>query len=290
MSKQYKIGTVVLNYHNFKDTISCVESLEQETYDNYAIVVVENGSNNESAAVLSERFANDARVTLLISRENLGFARGNNLGIRHAREVLGCDYVFVLNSDTLVQPGLFAQITAVDCAQVGAISPTVVDGDGLPAGPSENSDDILKRFRTLKRGLYLARFLSLPVIRSLYAAYCARKPVASPQPPAAPYGQYVLHGCAYFLTPTFFKYYTQLYPMTFLYWEEANLLLYLQKAGLHSVMIDTPPVTHFGERATKALVHSDDLSRQRLRFSFESYHNSKRLFHMTCEEIQRQFC
>lgn len=290
MCNQPKIGTVVLNYKTFQDTLRCVESLKKESYPNHTIVVVENGSGNESARVLSERFADDPMVTLLVSDTNLGFARGNNLGIRHAREVLGCDYVFVLNSDTLVEPGLFERITAVDCAQIGAISPTVVDGDGRPASPSENSDDILLRIRSLKRGLYLARLLSLPVIRNLYAAYSARKPETVPQPPKKPYGRYVLQGCSYFLTPTFFRYYTQLYPQTFLYWEEANLLLYLQKVGLHSVMIDTPPVTHLEARATKALVGSADMERRKLRFSFDSYHKSRKMFRMSYDEIKQRYC
>ena len=290
MSFEPKIGTVVLNFRTFQDTLDCVASLKQQSYHKHAIVVVENGSGNESAKVLHEAFDDDPVVTLIVSERNLGFAKGNNLGIRHAHEKLNCEYVFVLNSDTIVPDGVFKEIVKVDCTEIGAISPTVMNINGIPQPPSENSDDILARIDYLRFGLYRAKILSLPIIRNLYGAYSRikhQKTLENTFPKA--YGKYVLQGCSYFLTPTFFQYYTQLYPETFLYWEEANLLLYLQKVGLHSVAINTPPITHKEAQATKALVPTNALELQKLRFSFDSYWNSKPMFGMTYTEIKEKF-
>ncbi len=296
MTIEPKIGTVVLNFRTYQDTLDCVASLKQQNYHNQAIVVVENGSGNESAKVFHKVFDDDPMVTLIVSERNLGFAKGNNLGIRHAHEKLNCEYVFVLNSDTIVPDGVFKEIVKVDCTEIGAISPSVVNINGLPQPPSENSNDILARIKYLRFGLYRAKFLSLPLIRNLYGLYLKLKPSKTQEDDYLKennchnnYGKYVLQGCSYFLTPTFFQYYTQLYPNTFLYWEEANLLLYLQKVGLHSVAINTPPITHKEAQATKALVPSNARERQKLRFSLDSYRNSEQMFGMTYQEIKQKF-
>ena len=290
MSLEPKIGTVVLNFRTYQDTLDCVASLKKQNYPNHEIVVVENGSGNESEKVLHEAFDDDPMVTLIVSEENLGFAKGNNLGIRYAHEKLNCDYVFVLNSDTIVPDGVFKEIVRVDCSDVGAISPTVEDINGIPQRPSENSDDILARIDYLRFGLFRAKILSLPLIHNLYHFYVKLKTQRHQDDRClAIYGKYVLQGCSYFLTPTFFQYYTQLYPETFLYWEEANLLLYLQKVGLHSVAVDTPPVMHKGAQATKTLVPDNARERRRLQFSFESYRKSKPMFSMTYQEIKEKY-
>ena len=291
MAQEPKIGTVVLNYRNYQETLDCVASLKCQNYPEHAIVVVENGSGNESAQVLQEAFDGKSQITLIVSQKNLGFAKGNNLGIRHAREKLGCDYVFVLNSDTIVPDGVFQKIVKVDCRDIGAISPSVVDVDGNPSPPSENSDDALRQIRLRHKGLVLARTLALPGVRQcyeLYAKYLKRK--SSPSPAEITYGKYVLQGCSYFLTPTFFQYYTQLYPETFLYWEELNLLVYLQKVGLHSVAIDTPPIVHKGGQSVVTLTTAAEYDRRKLHFSWESYHASRKMFAMTYEEIRENFC
>ena len=287
---QPKIGTVVLNYKTYRDALACVASLKAQSYPNHEIVVVENGSGNESAQVLKETFADDPQVHLIISEENLGFARGNNLGIRHAHETLGCDYVFVLNSDTIVPDGVFAAVLAADAPDIGAISPSVAGTDGKLQLPSENSDDILLQVKRREKGLRLARVLSLPIVRDLYRAYCAKKP---PQPePEYPerFGKYVLQGCSYFLTPAFFRYYTQIYPKTFLYWEEIDLLLYLQKAGLHSVAVSTPPIVHKEACSIKTAVGAAQYDRRKLQFSLDSYRASKPMFKMSCAQIQKNYC
>lgn len=290
MAQEPKIGTVVLNFRNYQETLDCVASLKQQSYSNHVIVVVENGSGNESEAVLHKAFDDDPSVALIVSQKNLGFAKGNNLGIRHAREKLGCDYVFVLNSDTIVPDGVFQEIVKVDFREVGAISPSVVDVEGNPSRPSENSDDILARIQFLRKGLLLARVLSLPIVRQLYGFYKKRikrkTQVVSTRPT---YGKYVLQGCSYFLTPTFFQYYTQLYPETFLYWEEVNLLLYLYKVGLHSVAVETPPIVHKGAQSTMTLGPESKYDRRKLKFSLDSYRASRPMFGMTYEEIKERY-
>src|SRR5262245_20955955 len=74
---------VILNWKNFEDTLACLASLEQAELPGADILVVDNGSRNGSVEAIRSRFAS---VPLIENSANLGFAGGNNVGIRYASE------------------------------------------------------------------------------------------------------------------------------------------------------------------------------------------------------------
>jgi GT2 family glycosyltransferase len=90
---------ILINYNGYKDTIACVDSLKKIMYDTYKIIIVDNASSNDSLKILKETI-NDCII--IESKENLGFAGGNNLGIKYALHH-NCDYIMLLNNDTLVK-------------------------------------------------------------------------------------------------------------------------------------------------------------------------------------------
>ena len=104
------IWIVVLNWNGLSDTLTCLESLQRLTYGRRRVVVVDNGSRDESVATL-RRMAAPPDVELIESGSNLGYAGGNNLGIRHAL-AHGADFVLVLNNDTTVDPSLLDELLA----------------------------------------------------------------------------------------------------------------------------------------------------------------------------------
>lgn len=95
------VGIVVLNYLNYWDTVECVKSSLKLKSSNYKIVVVDNGSKNKSYEILKSEFANNKKVIIIRNEINLGFAKGNNIGIAYARENLKCNFVFCINNDTV---------------------------------------------------------------------------------------------------------------------------------------------------------------------------------------------
>lgn len=99
-----KIYIIVLNWNGKKDTLACLESLRRLDYPNYEVVVVDNGSSDDSVQAIQKTFP---EVTLLIIGQNLGFAGGNNVGMRYALEQ-GADYLFLLNNDTIVDPQILS--------------------------------------------------------------------------------------------------------------------------------------------------------------------------------------
>ena len=92
---------VVLNWNGWRDTHACLESLAELAYPNAHVIVVDNASEDGSEARLRELHP---ALTLLQSGANLGFAGGNNVGLRYAL-AHGAEYVWLLNNDTLVEPG-----------------------------------------------------------------------------------------------------------------------------------------------------------------------------------------
>jgi len=100
--RHVKHAVVIVNYESWVDTKDCIRSI-YATKDTPHIIVVDNGSRDDSVAKLKESFPD---LDLLISPNNVGFSAGNNLGIQKALK-LGAQVIYLLNNDTLVDQNLF---------------------------------------------------------------------------------------------------------------------------------------------------------------------------------------
>ncbi len=119
---------ILLNYRNVNLTIDCIKSINESSYDNYKIIVVDNASNDDSVRILRE--CRD--IILIESQENLGFSGGCNLGIRYALEH-HADYIMLLNNDTIVDQELIKKL--VNNTQKGTV--TVPKIYYFPVGSNE---------------------------------------------------------------------------------------------------------------------------------------------------------
>lgn len=99
-----RIYFVVLHYQAIKETIACVESLKKlEINSIYShIIVVDNASPNESGKQLKELYKKDNQVQVVISKDNVGFAKGNNIGFAIAKNE-GADFIILINNDTVIK-------------------------------------------------------------------------------------------------------------------------------------------------------------------------------------------
>ena len=103
-----QVAVVVLSWNGRDDTLACLESLERVRWERLNVIVVDNGSTDGTLDAVRAAFP---QVATIRSEENLGFAGGNNLGIRAALEA-GADYVLILNNDTIVDPDAVASLMA----------------------------------------------------------------------------------------------------------------------------------------------------------------------------------
>ncbi len=116
-----RVTAVVLNWCNEHDTKACVDSLERQDYRAFKILLVDNGSPDGSGARLHARYP---AVSYLQTDKNLGYAGGNNRGMKWALED-GADFVLVVNNDTVLDPRCVRELVATaeahgDAGAVGA--------------------------------------------------------------------------------------------------------------------------------------------------------------------------
>ena len=105
-----KIYIIILNWNNFTDSRTCLYSLMESNYSNISIIVVDNDSKDNSGYLLKDEFPN---FQFIINENNLGFARGCNVGIRAALTQPDCDYVLLLNNDAMVTPDFLEKAVRV---------------------------------------------------------------------------------------------------------------------------------------------------------------------------------
>ena len=114
------VSIITINYDRPDVTCQLLESLRKITYPAIETIVVDNASPNDDPACIKAQYP---EVIFIQSKENLGFAGGNNLGIRRAKG----KYVILLNNDTEVEPGFFEPLVAKfeSDPTVGAVSPKI---------------------------------------------------------------------------------------------------------------------------------------------------------------------
>ena len=123
MANQGKVSIVVLNWNGRDDTVECLESLRAVDYPDHEIVVVDNGSTDDSVEAIRRRFP---EVKIVEIGDNLGYTGGNNAGIRCALAA-GAEFVLLLNNDTKVCAKLVSQLVsaAVEHPNAGFFSPKI---------------------------------------------------------------------------------------------------------------------------------------------------------------------
>lgn len=120
---QPKVAAVVLNYKAVEDSKNCVRSLKQCGYPNLEIILVDNASQDGSVEELARTFPD---LPLIVQSTNLGYAGGNNAGIRHALG-MNADYILISNDDVEVEKGFLERMVEIMEADssVGIVSPKV---------------------------------------------------------------------------------------------------------------------------------------------------------------------
>lgn len=120
-----KVCIILLNWNQETDTSECVRSLLRVDYPNYKILVVDNGSVDNSPENLRKAFPH---VEMLSNPRNYGFTEGNNIGIRHAL-LENCDFIMLLNNDTIVEPDFLSIMVneTVKFNTIGIASPKIMN-------------------------------------------------------------------------------------------------------------------------------------------------------------------
>ncbi|RLC82082.1 MAG: glycosyltransferase family 2 protein [Chloroflexi bacterium] len=120
------VYVIMLTWNQKKDTLTCLDSLSRMTYPNYRIVVVDNGSTDDTVPAVRNQYT---EVEVIVNPRNLGFTGGTNVGLRHALSQ-GTDFVFSINNDTLVSSDILDElISHAAPPDVGVVAPKIYYAD-----------------------------------------------------------------------------------------------------------------------------------------------------------------
>lgn len=92
MQNEYRLSIITVNYNGLKDTCALIDSIPFN--ENMEVIVVDNASKQNEASIIQKQFP---QVKVIRSEKNLGFAGGNNLGIKESKG----KYIFLINNDTV---------------------------------------------------------------------------------------------------------------------------------------------------------------------------------------------
>jgi len=96
------VSIIILNYNKSDLLIICLQSLLNITdYKSYEIVIIDNGSTDDSQQVINKLYAKNGKIKIVFNDKNLGYAEGNNVGIKYISN--DAKYVVILNNDTLIE-------------------------------------------------------------------------------------------------------------------------------------------------------------------------------------------
>lgn len=118
-----EVAVIILNWNRPDETLQCLRSVERLEYPNVTSLVVDNGSTDDSVALIRRAYPG---VALLEAGENRGYTGGNNLGIEYALEG-DASYIWLLNDDVLVAPDSLSILmeVALDEPLAGFLGPMV---------------------------------------------------------------------------------------------------------------------------------------------------------------------
>jgi GT2 family glycosyltransferase len=133
-----KVSVIIVNWNGKELLKTCLDSLETQTFRDFKVVLVDNGSNDGSVEFVRENYP---QVEIITLDKNYGFARGNNIGIEEALKDRDVRYVALLNNDTKVDKNWLQELIKVaeSDGKIGSCqskmlfmdNPRVIDGVGI---------------------------------------------------------------------------------------------------------------------------------------------------------------
>ena len=119
-----KVTIIILNWNKAEDTIECLNSLHELSYNNSSIIVIDNASTDNSVQKIKQKFPD---IMLISNKSNLGFCEGNNIGMRYAFQS-GAEYIFLLNNDAVIEKSALSYLVkgVEDNPSIGIMGATIM--------------------------------------------------------------------------------------------------------------------------------------------------------------------
>ncbi|OIJ21729.1 hypothetical protein BKP45_03245 [Anaerobacillus alkalidiazotrophicus] len=277
-----KICFVILHYLTERDTIECIDSIINNVdYENYSIIVVDNGSPNGSGNSLKSIYDNNSKVDVILSQSNLGFAKGNNIGFIKAKYEHQADFIILMNNDMIIEQPNFLHEVIVKYrsnkyAVLGPDIISIVDNNHQNPQPSRvvNKKDVYYQ---------LARHLTLLVLNYLRLESLIKKILKGVVKHKKMYitkhenelANVQLHGSCLIFSPIYINQFDGLYDKTFMYFEEDILFYLCKKNNLKTLYSPEVMIFHKEDSATNEYLKNNS---KKNRFIYK--HSLKSIYYL----------
>ncbi len=216
-----KVFIIVLNHNGGELLGNCLQSLRHVLYADFSVIVADNASADNSLEMVRQNFP----TTIIIENgKNIGFAAGNNIGIRYAL-AHSADYVLLLNQDTEVEPNFLDKL--IEAAEkkptVGILSPLIF-------------------WQRTEKIWFSGGRINWLTMKSIHDKILFRQ---------VPYETGFITGCSMLIKKAVFDRIGYLSEKYFLYWEDADFSCKAKKAGFRNLVVPESRVYHF-EKSTLA--------------------------------------
>lgn len=269
--KELKLGFVILHYCTTDMTIQSVNAIKEKlSGGNYEIVIVDNASYNGSGRELLERYEKDERVTVLLSEENLGFAKGNNIGYNYAKHQLACDFICVMNNDVMIEQSDFAEriFREFEQSSFAVLGPHITLKDGqenamyYKINPVETlikeRNGYIRRLKHVKSRLHgiwnlwdnMKTMLRI-FLGKIHVMEELKQHEDMVEGARERHESIILHGCCLIFSPEYLEKFEDAFdPSTFMFREEEILYLRCKREGLLMVYNPELEVLHLEDVST----------------------------------------
>ena len=223
-TKDSSVAIILLNWNGFEFTKSCIDSLLQTINRDYEIILVDNGSEDDSLQHLMHLYPD---LHFLKSPTNLGFTGGNNLGMHYALKK-GFEYILLLNNDTVVERDFLSPLVErlKNCTACAAVQPLIYF--------------MHDREKTWNAG---GRYLKwLAISKTLYTI---------PDNTGA-YPTDWITGCAFMVKSSVIEQIGVLDDLYFAYFEDVDWSLRMKKAGYLLEIVPTSRIYHEAGASSKS--------------------------------------
>ncbi len=254
------LGVIIVAYKNPQRTINFINAQLPHLKPEHIIVVVNNSSTLEECkklgdvcggvACLPDDIIGKYKVYIIQSDNNLGFAQGNNLGVRFLQRNNPCDYILFSNDDIIIEKGtdLTPMIELIEKDKsIGAIGPDIIGLDGRHQSPHRRK---ISAYRQIGWMLF-------PWLRKNETSVSNNIEDSAP-----PIGEcYWVSGAFFLMRSGYFSTVNGFDPDTFLYSEEPILAERLKRLGLRMYFDPSIRITHLDGGTTKETIGNNRIMR-----------------------------
>lgn len=248
------VSIIIVNYNTKQLLSNCLNSIKDKTKDiEYEIIVVDNNSHDGSQEMLKNDFP---WVRLIESKENLGFGRANNLGMKNAQG----KYFFLLNSDTILVNNAIKDFYDYSESHpgFGALGSILLDKN---LKPCHSYGKFPTQLRTLKDAL------------AKYLRFLKDKNKFHPEMNSCPLEVEYITGADLWISRNVFERTSGFDPDYFMYFEESDWQKRMDDIGLKRYIIPGPKIIHLegGSDSSKSHIWSPN--------RLKNFYKSQKIYH-----------